>query len=59
MIAIWKNLKKRFVVHLHPIHSFAHLSYFGAVAIEGHGNYALIAGGLFFITLATIISGEE
>lgn len=43
----------------HPVHYSAHLVYFAAVAFEGHGIYAMAAGGLFFVTVLGIVLGEE
>lgn len=35
---------------MHRSYKLGHISYFGFVFLEGHGFYAMIGGGLFFLT---------
>lgn len=44
---------------LQSSHRWMHLAYFLAVSIDGHGRYALIAGGLFVLGIVEFISGTE
>ncbi len=43
---------------LHPGHEYAHLAYFAAVFIEGHGVYASMGGLLLLIGVALIFFKE-
>jgi hypothetical protein len=43
----------------HYTHGSFHLTYLAAVFIEGHGLYALAAGGLFSVLLIAMIVGID
>ena len=51
--------KKFILKNFHTGHNTAHLFYFAAVAVEGHGVYAAAAGVLFIVTVAGWFLGEE
>jgi hypothetical protein len=36
-----------------------HLAYFGAVSMEGHGTYALMAGVMAVLTVVSVTLGVE
>jgi len=43
---------------LHKSHWYAHILYFGAVSVEGHGMYALSAAILLVITVLIGMNGD-
>lgn len=48
----FKELCKNHVKLVEFVFKAGHLGYFAAVAIEGHGVYAYMAGGMFLIVAA-------
>lgn len=54
-IAHWREYRPHW---LHPGHEYAHLAYFAAVAVEGHGMYATAGGVLFIIGLGLLFFKE-
>ena len=40
------------------LHTPAHMAYFILVAIESHGTYGIVAGGLFVLSIIGLLSGE-
>lgn len=44
---------------LHEGHNWAHLAYFGAVFVEGHGVYSTMGGVLLLIGVCTAIATGE
>ena len=45
--------------HLHDGREYAHLLYFAAVAMEGHGLYAKVAAGLLGLGAVALFFKEE
>lgn len=41
------------------VHIIAHLAYFCAVAVEGHGFYAMMGGSLAIFTFFALFAGGE
>lgn len=61
MKSLWKKLhavRHRKPKLLHEGHEYAHLAYFAAVFVGGHGVYAYVAGVLF-LTGAMLLFFEE
>jgi len=44
---------------VHVGHNVAHLLYFGAVFVEGHGLYATMGGVLLIVGAVAMFVGEE
>lgn len=53
------QLRARKPKWLHDGHSYAHLLYFAAVFVQGHGVYAYVAGGLLATGLMLVFFRES
>lgn len=42
----------------HTTHGVAHVAYFIAVMVEGHGLYAIIGGVMVIYSLITVVADE-
>lgn len=56
MLTVLKKLLHR--LDFGTVHGLAHLLYFGAVFVEGHGLYALMGGVLLALGLAAVLFQE-